>query len=459
MQLFVKLTLSSIALFAQGALAQEQKALLSASEQKSLRTKLAKLIEADQEFEMAPAGRQRQKAAKAYDSAKAAFVKDWDARMAKKGNVLGSMPDLQAIFDNVFAYPRKSGLSMRKVAAKDGIPAHVLSVPKKYKNTSSWPTVLVLPGRDGDSWSPGLGYFKSLWDKAPSLATTIYHVALVPDSLELDPVPDFMTPEGDATEKQRLGELLRSFGETQRNYNVDRSRLFLDAGKGTCGFAVRAASYFPERFAGLILRDPVAVDDVRIGSLTGLPVLLLSTGDNADVCAKLKERFDGLGENACTIIETTDAYPFKAANVEIDKWMAGVQRKVDRQKVVIEPNHEQFKKAYWVIIDTMDPIHTAPLDKRPRVEAEVDRTDNRINIKAVGVESILLTLNDSLVDLDKEFTIVINDKAVSEKRSRDFNTLLSYAQQRFDTDFLFPVQLRLGVPTSDATPAEPGGGN
>ena len=76
MQLFVKLTLSSIALFAQGALAQEQKALLSASEQKSLRTKLAKLIEADQEFEMAPAGRQRQKAAKAYDSAKAAFVKD-----------------------------------------------------------------------------------------------------------------------------------------------------------------------------------------------------------------------------------------------------------------------------------------------------------------------------------------------------------------------------------------------
>ncbi len=107
----------------------------------------------------------------------------------------------------------------------------------------------------------------------------------------------------------------------------------------------------------------------------------------------------------------------------------------------------------------MDPIHTAPLDKRPRVEAEVDRADNRINIKAVGVESILLTLNDSLVDLDKEFTIVINDKAVSEKRSRDFNTLLSYAQQRFDTDFLFPVQLRLGVPTSDATPAEPGGGN
>ena len=96
-------------------------------------------------------------------------------------------------------------------------------------------------------------------------------------------------------------------------------------------------------------------------------ILLLSSADTAEVCQKLKERFDGLGESSCTILETTDDYPFKAANADVDKWMANVERKVDRQKVVIEPNHEQFKKAYWVIIDTMDPIHTAPLDKRPRV--------------------------------------------------------------------------------------------
>jgi len=460
MQLFAKLMTASLFLLVQGAVAQQQDPLLSAGEQKSLRTKLAKLIDADQEYsDPSLTGKARRKAARIYDTAKAAFVKDWESRLAKKGNVLASMVDLEAIFANVFTYPRKPGLSVRKIRAKGDIPAYVLSVPKKYRNNSAWPTVLLLSGRDGERWTDGLEYFKSTWDKMPALADTIFHVPLLPDELEMDPMPDLLTPEGDSVEKARVGELLRSFGETQRNYNVDRSRLFLDAGKGTCAFAMRAASYFPERFAGLVLRHPVAVDEVRLGSLTGIPILLLCSEDTKAACTALKERLDSLGEELCTIIETTDDSPFHAATPEVEKWMARVRRNVNRVKVVIEPNHEQFKKAYWLMIDTMDPIHSAPIDKRPRVQAEVDRAENRINIRAVGVESILLNLNDALVDLDKEFTIVINDKAVSEKRTRDFNTMLDYAQQRFDTDFLFPVQLRIGVPTSDPTSAEPGGGN
>ena len=39
-------------------------------------------------------------------------------------------------------------------------------------------------------------------------------------------------------------------------------------------------------------------------------------------------------------------------------------------------------------------------------------------MKARGVESFTLLLNDDLVDLDKEFTVVVNDKAVTEKRTR-----------------------------------------
>ena len=73
-----------------------------------------------------------------------------------------------------------------------------------------------------------------------------------------------------------------------------------------------------------------------------------------------------------------------------------------------------------------------------------------------------LQLNDSLVDLDKDFTIVVNDKAITEKRSRDFNRMLDYVILRFDPDFLFPVQFRVRVPkpeakAGDAKPGEAGG--
>jgi hypothetical protein len=105
----------------------------------------------------------------------------------------------------------------------------------------------------------------------------------------------------------------------------------------------------------------------------------------------------------------------------------------------------------------MDSVHTAPVDKKPRVVVEADRAANRVKVTAVGVESLVLQLNDALIDLDKEFTVVVNDKAVTEKFTRDFNRMLDYVILRFDAEFLFPVQFRTRVPRDEAKPAEAGG--
>jgi hypothetical protein len=275
--------------------------------------------------------------------------------------------------------------------------------------------------------------------------------------VELDPVPDYSQTGADATEKQRIEELLLSFGETQRGYNVDRGRLYLDAGKGASGFALRAATHFPDRFAGLVLRDPVAVDEVRLGSITGLPVLLISSATNAEVCTKLQQRLEALQKGQCTMITATDEYPFKAATPQIEGWLANVRREVNRKQVVLEPNDDRFRKGYWVAIDTMDTIHTAPPDKKPRVVVEADRANNRVNITAVGVESLVLQLNDELIDLGKEFNVVVNGKALTERYTRDFNRMLDYAMLRYDSEFLFPVQFRIRVPREEPRPAEAGG--
>ena len=67
-------------------------------------------------------------------------------------------------------------------------------------------------------------------------------------------------------------------------------------------------------------------------------------------------------------------------------------------------------------------------------------------VSARGVENFTLLLNDDLVDLDKEFTVVVNDKAVTEKRTRDMRGMQERLVQRRDWDFLFPVQYESTVP-------------
>jgi hypothetical protein len=456
LMLLVTLTLACLCPGPQGGQAADPQPKLTAAEHKSLHDKLAKLIIARTEYDMS-ADRAREKAQKAYAKAKEAFQKEWDSRVEKKGDLIASMADLQAIFANCFEYESRGALTIRKVDAKEGFPAYSLSVPKAYKPDTPTRTILLLPGMEERGWVEGVRYFKDTWEKAASANDTIFHLPAISREIELDPAPDYTQSDAEELEKRRNGELLNSFGETQRSYNVDRSRLFLDAGKGASGFALRAATHFPDRFAGLVLRHPVAVDEIRLGSITGLPVLLLSSAATPEAAKKLAERLNALEAGQCKVIETTDEYPFKAAAAEIEQWMAGIKRDVNRKKVVLEPNDDRFRKGFWVAIDTMDAIHTAPADKKPRVVAEADRATNRIKITAVGVESLVLQLNDALIDLDKEFTVVVNEKAVPERFTRDFNRMLDYVILRYDAEFLFPVQFRTRVPRDEAKPADAGG--
>jgi len=433
-------------------------ALLTPAEQKSLQAKLAKYVETQTAYDAAGSNdKQREKLLKDYNKARDAFNTEWEGRMEKKGNLLGSMHDLQAVFANCLSYERKPALSFRKVDAKDGIPAFDLSVPKNYRAEMPTRTVLLLPGLDEkNQWIDGRRWFEMTWDKSASVNDVIFHVSIVAPESELDPVPDYSRSSGEEEENGRIKEVLQSYGETKRQYNVDRSRLVLDAGKGACAFGVRLATHFPEVFAGLVLRHPTSLEGIRLGSITGLPILLLSSAATADACKEIKTQLEQLDPKQCTILETTDAYPFKGATADIEKWMAGVQRVVNRSKVVIEPNHDRFTKAFWVAIDTMDALQTAAPDKKPRVEAIADRAQNRITIKAVGVEGLTLQLNDALVDLSKDFTVIVNDKAVTEKRNRDFNRMFEYMMMKYDSDFLFPVQFRVRVPKGDDKPAEAG---
>jgi hypothetical protein len=63
-------------------------------------------------------------------------------------------------------------------------------------------------------------------------------------------------------------------------------------------------------------------------------------------------------------------------------------------------------------------------------------------VKTQGVDSFFLYLNDDLIDLDKEFTVVINDKASNQKLARSFREMQERLLLRRDLG----VHLPRGLP-------------
>jgi hypothetical protein len=424
-----------------------QAPLLTPAEQKSLHDKLTKMVAARIEYDGSQ-GRDREKAGKSYEKEREAFDKEWAQRVEKKGNLLRSPVDVAAIFDNCFTFQRKTAQPIKLENPPKGVSPFCLSVPKSYKAELPARTVLVMPGAldSGAGWIDGREWFTSTWDKSAAVGDTLFHINQLNKDVDFDTPPNFDREGDEAKEIVRFQELLGSFGETNRGYNLDRRRVFLDCGRGSCAFALRAAANFPDRFAGLILRDPVEPGALRLGSLTGVPVLLLADGKTGAAATKLQEALNALAKDSCKVLTPTDAYPFKGAAADIEAWMAGVKRDLARPHVVLEPNDDRFRRGFWVSIDRMDVIRTSPPDQRPRIEATVDRAGNRITVKCVGIETFALTLSDALIDLDKEYTIEVNGKPFAEKRARDFNAMLDAMIKKFDPEYLFPVTFRCTVP-------------
>jgi len=425
----------------------DAKPVLSARDQKSLADKLKKYIAAEIAYDQAE-GRAREKTGKARRKAKSSFNDAWE-NAEKKGEVLGSMADLRAIYQNCFS-PKKPGHGKGKLYPQSmGAGSDMkwsIFVPKKYREKSPWPAIVSLPGGDAGSWTKPADHFENTWAGTPITATHVVHIPVIPKGLELDPVPDYSQDGAAKDEDSRNRTVLGTLGFVLNNYNIERGKVFLDCGKEACGYGMRLASLFPDRFAGVILRDAIAVDEIRLGALSNLPVLMLKSGDNAQAVDALKARLDETCPGMATVIDAKGAAPHLDSAADIAAWMSERQRVMAPTKVVLEPNHDRFKKAYWVNIHVSESLLATAGDDRPRIEVEADREQNRITVEATSVERFELLLNDDLVDLSKEFTIVVNGRAVQETRRRSFRDMHNRMLTRNDWEYLFPVRYVTTVP-------------
>jgi hypothetical protein len=430
--------------------AASQPGVLTPAERLTLRKLLATYLAEDAEYEQAT-GKDREKASRGREKARNAFDEAW--RKADAKGALGSMADLRGIFENCFVRkaPAKSLGQLWTDKSKEGGFDFGWYLPKNYKHTAPTRTIWTVTGAgtaDGTWTKPG-DWFAATWDKSASAGDTIFHVAMPQAGMELDPAPDYSRESGEVDEQRRIQFMWGTFAEVMLNHNVDRNRLYLDCGRGSCGFALRFLSMFPDRFAGAVLRAPSEVDaGVRFGTLLGLPILLLRAPANAAVVDALKARLDEASPNTTTVLDVTDEYPHKGATAQIEEWLQARQRSMVPKRVVIEPNSDKYNRAYWADIEVAERLVTAgsDKDKMPRLEVQADRAANRITVKAVGVERFTLLLNDDIVDLGKPFTVVVNDKAFEEKKTRSFPEMLEMMITRSDWEFLFPARFTTVVP-------------
>ena len=445
-------TLTSFAVAAPqapGATEQGKPGLLTPAERSQLRDKLTKYMQEDATFSLA-SGKDREKARKSRDKAKENFEDEW-RKAEKKGNLMASMPDIRDVFENCFLSkaPTKTLGQLWNEKNKQTTFEHSWYLPKSYKPNVPHTAIMVLPGRSAaDAAAPFMkaqDYFAATWDKSAASADTIFHLPNPIAGLEFDPVPDFSREADDKEETRRIDWMWLTFSETFNANNIHRGKLFLDCGRGNCAFGVRFVSMFPDRFAGVILREPAPVEGIRLGSLLGVPFLLLKSAGNAAACDGVKAAIEAVSPGAVTVVDVTGEAPYKDATPKIEEWIKGKRRTPTPTKVVIEPNHEKYNRSYWVKITVADQLASAAPDKKPRVEIVADRAANRITAKTVGVEQFLIYLNDDLVDLDKEFTLVVNDKATTEKKSRSFRDMRENAIVRNDWEFLFPVRHNVTV--------------
>lgn len=429
-------------------------AVLAKGDQEMLRSRVQEYYKAraanrDAEESRKEATRKKEEAAR--DKLK----KDWETKTGKK-NVLGSMTDLRAIFSGVFEFASQSGTGdLRTVKTKDR-PPYDLVLSKKYKPEVPVPAVLLLRGRDGDKgWVPAADWYAATWKTAAEAPDFAFVLPILDNSIDFDPPVDLAKPEGETADGGRRAALFGALGAANHTLHIDRDRVYLDCGKGSCAYALRLATYAPHLFAGLVLRHPTDPGDLRLDSLAGVPILLLQTAETKEVCERLAATLNKTKEGTATVLEAKGAYPHAESASDVAGWLRGRTRDLMRPQVVVANTHDTLKRAFWVSIGVAESLHDVPAEARPRLEVVADRGSNKITVTSRGVADFVLFLNDSLVDLDKEITAIINGKVQPPfKLERNFNRLLDCVFNYRDSGMLFTAEKVFVVPVEKPTKAK-----
>ncbi len=385
--------------------------------------------------------------------AKEKFLKDFAKRGKKVGTLLKYIADLRRIFDGVFPY--KGMFSDGKIKKRFAIHTKRtkevpfwIHIPKGYKVTKSWPLILDIPGKDGDGWSKPEGLLSKVWKGGAIDTDFIIASPEVPEELEL-------AAEFDPLSVQE--EMVRAEGERRKwmfnlmrdllfNFRIETDRFYLSASDDAVPFLLRFASSFPDRFAGIVIKNPKGIENATAPNLMNLSVLIIFDKNHKSVSETLAKNLKEAGNQNVKLLEGKGAAPFVGNTPDVEKWAQKTFRLLYPRHVKLFPVSDRLKKAYWVKIDRSEGLGDVPAELRPRIEVTADPEKNRIEITSTSVWRATLYLNDFLVNLDKEFSIVVNGVVQKQRRQRSMEFLQNMIIRRGDPRNIYLTSVRVDIP-------------
>ena len=380
---------------------------------------------------------QGRSARKPRDQARHAFVEEATKTFGSLQEFLWDIESLLAIFDCVFPYSpvEGTGAIVKREGAvsypKEGVVHYWESTPKDYNPSQKYPATLVLTEFDTNTQAD----FQNRRTAHEYLTNSVTVVPKLQQAARFDDITDLADAEAEVQEQFLLAKALFPLGEAQRRYRLDRRRIIIDCDVTTSAFGLRLATYFPDRFAGIILRNPKAPESLRLANLRDTFVLLISTAETHVACRSLARRLSEAKVDAVAIIAANS----KDSSRAIDAWTTRVIRPLFPDTVVIAPNCRRYRRSHWVQIDKCVP------EGLPRLQAEVDRSTNSIVIHASNVGSVHFKLNDALLDLDRPVTFVVNQRKITTVELRRTLRILTLGMN-FDSTRLYPATFDLEIP-------------
>ncbi len=116
------------------------------------------------------------------------------------------------------------------------------------------------------------------------------------------------------------------------------------------------------------------------------------------------------------MLDAKGTYPYAESAADIAGWIKGKVRNLVRPHVIVANTHDRFRKAYWVQMGLAERLADVSAENLPLLEVKADRATNTITITSKSVSDCRLMLNDALVDLEKDVTLVVNGKARKSAR-------------------------------------------
>ncbi|MFQ5506031.1 MAG: hypothetical protein ACE5F1_14720 [Planctomycetota bacterium] len=411
--------------------------------------------------------KQRRRIRRASDQAqkaKAKFTEDFHKRGKRIGGIEKHVGDLLAIWDSCFDYRKVygGGKVLKKHARGKKLP-YWIRYPKTYDLSRRYPLIFALPYRTTDRrkerWISGKDYIERAWPAAneDALENVIVVCPELPDDMDLSSHVD-MTKEDDPEELERRVFLFTVMGQVFNELRIHNDKVFLEASGESVPFALRVASAFPDRFAGLVLKSPQGAREAVFENLSNMSIAILHGGDKQKAM-HLERKLKESGHNDVAIEQSGGELPFGEKSEWIHEWMKNVRRDLFAKKVVLAPAHDMFRKAYWVQITKAESLGETGLEQyRPRVEVTADRETNRVEVKARNVSEVRLYFNDLIVDLDKPITFILNGKTREEKRTRNLRLLTDLVFKRNDPRYIFLATGTYEIPEAEKDGAEAGSG-